>query len=137
MTHAQLVCIVDDSADYRFLLQQLFSRFLPVYPVHLFAGGQAFLNELPKMSHRPSLILLDRHMPGLDGHQTLLHLKQHSVYQRIPVVMMSADATPVEINSCYEAGVNSFLGKEVQFDLLKEKLSLTCRYWLEVNQGPY
>ena len=46
MKSAQLTCIVDDAADYRFILQQLFKRFLPDYPVRFFADGQAFLDEL-------------------------------------------------------------------------------------------
>ncbi len=51
-------------------------------------------------------------------------------------MMMSADASIAEINNCYEAGVNSFMAKEVTFDSLKEKVSLVCQYWLELNQGP-
>lgn len=86
------------------------------------------------MNPRPSLILLDRHMPELDGHQTLIRLKQHPAYQKIPVVMMSADANQVEIDDCFEAGANSFLLKNNNFDSLKETMSIICQYWLELNQ---
>ena len=131
-----LLCIVDDDADYRFLIQQIFSRFLSVYPMRLFPGGKAFLDELPQMREKPSLILLDRHMPDLDGHQTLLYLKQQSAYQKIPVVMMSAHASFSEIETCYEAGVNSFLFKKSNIVPLKDTLLTVCQYWLELNHEP-
>ena len=50
--------------------------------------------------------------------------------------MMSADASAEEINSCYEAGVNSFLRKPTEFNLLLEQLDIVCQYWLEFNQQP-
>lgn len=136
MITSGLTCIVDDDADYRFLLQLLFKRSFPDWPVRFFSGGQALLNGLASMSQPPSLILLDRHMPQLDGHQTLDILKQHPVYKRIPVVMMSAQATRKEIDGCYESGVNSFLSKSLNAIALQETLSVIGRYWLEFNLVP-
>ena len=131
MTPSQLICIVDDSADYRFIFQQLFSRSFLDYPVRLFASGSAFLDGLLDMSEKPGLVLLDRHMPGLDGYQTLLRLKQHSAYNQIPVVMMSADASESEIGVCYDAGANSFMPKSIDFNLVKETMIAVCDYWLK------
>ncbi|GAB3902706.1 response regulator [Larkinella knui] len=128
-----LICIIDDAADYRFLVQTIFRRFFPENQVRFFSGGKEFVQELPKMTERPGLILLDRHMPDLDGHQLLLLLKQDPVYKTIPVVMLSSDASADEVNRCYEAGVNSFLSKPTEFDQLKEMMSLISRYWLGIN----
>jgi CheY-like chemotaxis protein len=135
MTSTQLICVVDDQADYRFLIQQLFSRFLPNYSVRLFANGKALVEELPQISPKPSLFLLDRHMPILDGHQTLLYLKGHEGFKTIPVVIMSADASWEEINECYEAGANSFVRKAMDFESVKHIMTGLCEYWLNVNQG--
>lgn len=135
MTAAQ-ICIIDDGADYRFLLQQIFKRFLPTYSVSFFPDGQLFLYQLSKLSPLPDLVLLDRHMPDLDGHQTLLRLKEQPAYQKIPVVMMSAEASTDEINGCYEAGVNSFLRKSMDFDSMKNQMTVLCQYWLEMNLRP-
>lgn len=136
MASSPLICVVDDQADFRFLLQQIFYSYLPTYPVYFFDSGYALLDELLDLSPKPSLILLDRHMPNLDGHQTLLSLKGNSLYKRIPVVMMSADAADWEINGCYEAGVNSFLEKKMDFQELKKVVERVCQYWLEINQKP-
>ena len=93
-----------------------------------------FPDALPQMSQPPSLIILDRHMPDLDGHQTLEILKQHLSYKRIPVIMMSAHASSSEINNCYESGANSFILKRLDPASLQESLSTICQYWLELNQ---
>lgn len=134
MIAVPLVCIVDDTADYRFLVQFLFKRHFPQYSLTLFTDGEDLLAALPELNPLPSLILLDRHMPELDGHQTLLRLKGQLTYKKIPVVMMSADATDAEINDCYEAGANSFLRKSIHLDSLKQQLEVVCQYWLEANQ---
>ena len=136
MATSPFICVIDDAADYRFLLQQVFKRYFPAYQVQFFAGGHALLEKLPGMDRYPSLILLDRHMPDLDGHQTLLRLKQHTAYKKIPVVMMSADASAYEINGCYEAYANSFLVKRMDLVSLKEIVSAICHYWLELNREP-
>lgn len=136
MPTAPLVCIVDDGVDYRFLLQHVFNRCFPAYSASFFVDGKNFLDELPGLDQLPSLILLDRHMPNLDGHQTLVLLKAHPLYKKIPVVMMSADASAEEINGCYNSGVNSFLRKPIGFDLLNKQLSIICQYWLELNLKP-
>ena len=136
MIAAPQICIVDDADDYRLVLEKLFKRQLPLYSVALFASGSDFWEALSQFDQAPSLILLDRHMPGLDGHQTLLRLKQHATYRRIPVVMMSAHASIQEIDGCYEACANSFLTKPVDFSVLQQQLTLICQYWLETNRKP-
>jgi len=136
MITTSLVCIVDDAADYGFILKKLLNQSFPTGSVSLFTDGQTFLDQLPQLSPLPSLILLDRHMPLLDGHQTLLFLKGHLAYKKIPVIMMSADASADEINGCYEAGVNSFLRKPVDFNTMKKQLEILGQYWLEFNLKP-
>lgn len=128
MTTTPLVCIVDDAADYRFLVETIFKRFLPDYSLRSFANGPAFLDALPQLSEKPNLVLLDQHMPPLSGYQTLVALKQRSDYQSIPVVMISADASHSEIASFYQAGAATFLPKPTDFSALKEMLLAACQY---------
>jgi CheY-like chemotaxis protein len=136
MASTPQIYLVDDAADYRLIIKQVFGRFFSTYSLSLFADGNVFLEALSQRSQLPDLIVLDRHMPGLDGHQLLVHLKNHSTYKKIPVVMMSADASLLEINACYESGANSFLYKPMDLYSLREQLGLVCQYWLETNLKP-
>ena len=66
-------------------------------------------------------------MPLLSGYQTLVALKGQTAYRSIPVVMMSADASALEIKSFYEAGATSFLAKPTDLDVLKQTLLTACQ----------
>ena len=151
---ASAVYVVDDGADYRFLVQKVFNQFLPQYTVTLFPGGKALLNHLQTSSVRPALILLDLHMPGMSGLQTLMQLKQDQLdidaapagpvlvgsapvdrpLRSIPVVMVTSSSSAQEIQACYEAGANSCLAKPVGFDPLRQRLTLVCNYWVDTNR---
>lgn len=132
--NASTVYVVDDEADYRFLVQQVFTRFLPQYSVSLFNGGDALLNHLQTSPARPALILLDLHMPGMSGEQTLARLKQEPAWRVIPVVVVTSSSSSGKIQACYEAGANSCLAKPIGLDPMRQRLTLICNYWMDANR---
>ena len=62
---------------------------------------------------RPSLILLDMHLPDIDGLELLRHLKDDDDLGSIPVVVVSADATAAQIEAALTAGAAHYLTKPV------------------------
>lgn len=151
---ASTVYVVDDGADYRFLVRKVFTQFLPQYNVALFPGGDSLLSHLQTSPVRPALILLDLHMPGLSGIQTLMRLKQDPFgngpavagvepegtgpdarpVRSIPVVMVTSSSSAQEIQACYEAGANSCLAKPIGFGPLRQRLTQVCTYWVDTNR---
>lgn len=123
-----LICLVDDAADYHVVVNATLKRCLPHGQLSSFLDGQAFLDELILMSKKPHLIILDQHMPGWSGHQTLLALKQQPACRFIPVVMMSMDASYSEVASFYQAGAATFLRKPTDFNAFQEILLMACQY---------
>jgi CheY-like chemotaxis protein len=63
--------------------------------------------------HRPSLILLDMHLPDIDGLELLRHLKDDDDLGSIPVVVVSADATAAHIEAALTAGAAHYVTKPV------------------------
>jgi CheY-like chemotaxis protein len=61
--------------------------------------------------HSPDLILLDLHLPDLPGHKVLARLREDELTRRIPVVVISADATARQIQRLMSAGARSYLTK--------------------------
>lgn len=135
----QIVYVVDDGADYRFLLQQVFLRYLPQLDVLFFESGDLLCqhSQTGNVAAMPGLILLDLNMPGLNGLQTLKLLKQQPNWCMVPVVVMSSVDSPTEVEQCYDAGANSFLAKPIEFEKLKNVIVETCQYWLTMNQQVY
>ena len=60
---------------------------------------------------RPDLILLDLHLPDADGEQVLARLKADQTTAAIPVVVVSADATPGQVRRLKAAGAEVYLTK--------------------------
>ncbi len=67
--------------------------------------------------HRPNLILLDLHLGGEDGGEVLQRLKEDDETASIPVVMVSADATPGQIERLLALGAYSYLTKPLDIKL--------------------
>ena len=61
--------------------------------------------------HQPKLILLDLHLPDVPGHEVLRRLIADHRTREIPVVVISADATPGQINRLCAAGASGYLTK--------------------------
>jgi CheY-like chemotaxis protein len=63
------------------------------------------------MQHRPNVILLDVHLPDIDGEEVLRRLKTEAGTAAIPVIVVSADATLRQEARLREAGANAYLTK--------------------------
>ena len=61
--------------------------------------------------HRPDVILLDLHLPDLSGREVLRALRADARTADIPVVVISADATPRTREALEADGVSAFLTK--------------------------
>lgn len=139
--------IVDDSADHRFLVENIFAKFLPDYPVKIFSGGEELYNHLilqssdDYMGTLPGLIVLDLRMPIFNGYELLKLLRQtpdngHTQWKTLPIVMMTSEGSPKEVMLCYQAGANSFIKKPIEFQELRSTLETICHYWLDFNRLP-
>jgi signal transduction histidine kinase/ActR/RegA family two-component response regulator len=77
----------------------------------LLAAQQGRLGLELARAHLPELILLDLHLPDILGTEVLAQLQADPVTQDIPVVVISADATPHQIDSLLAAGARAYLTK--------------------------
>ena len=79
--------------------------------VRLLTSFQGALGVELAQQHCPDVILLDLHLPDLNGDEVLRRLRAHPVTKAIPVVIISADATPRQIERLLKAGANNYLSK--------------------------
>ena len=61
--------------------------------------------------HRPDLILLDQHLPDLNGDAVLGLLRADPRTREIPVIILSADASARQIERLRAAGARDYLTK--------------------------
>jgi two-component system, cell cycle response regulator DivK len=64
-------------------------------------------------SQRPALILMDIHLPGMDGITAFRHLKADPVTQTIPVMAVTASATSLDQEQILTAGFDAYETKPI------------------------
>jgi len=72
--------------------------------------------------HRPDLILLDLHLPDLPGEEVLRRLRDDARTRDIPVIVISADATPGTVKRLLESGARAYLTKPLDIDEFTEAI---------------
>jgi PAS domain S-box-containing protein len=77
--------------------------------------------------YQPGLILLDIHLPGMDGYAVLEALKAEPGTRNIPVIALSADAMSYDIERGLHAGFNSYLTKPVHLSELMKAVEEALR----------
>ena len=69
-------------------------------------------------SARPDAILLDIHLPGMDGYAVLQTLQSDPHLRSVPVVALSADALPAQVERGLRAGFSGYLPKPLDLQRL-------------------
>lgn len=109
MSRQQILYIEDNLSNL-----SLIERILSEYPqIELLSSMQGRMGVELALRHQPDLILLDVHLPDISGDEVLHELKQNPLTSGIPIVMLSADATPRQIERFLEAGADAYLTKPV------------------------
>ncbi len=85
---------------------------------------------------RPSLILLDVKLPKENGISVLRKIKSSPEFRSIPVVMLSSSESPVDIQSSYAEGANSYVIKPTRFNDLMDRVERVVNYWIQTNALP-
>jgi CheY-like chemotaxis protein len=79
--------------------------------VEVIAAMQGRLGFELAREHRPALVLLDLHLPDLGGDLVLERLRDDPETAAIPVVIVSADATPGQVRRLFAASAVAYLTK--------------------------
>jgi len=74
---------------------------------------------------QPALILMDVHLPDIDGLTLLRQLQAHKQYQKIPVIAQTAMAMKGDRETCLAAGAVEYISKPID---LKVLATLVSRY---------
>jgi two-component system sensor histidine kinase RpfC len=104
------VLVADDNPTNREVISKILER--GEHSSTLVEDGELVLDRLETGQY--DVVILDRNMPGMGGVETLQALRLTTRGRgRIPVIILSADATPESRKEALEAGADAFLPKPI------------------------
>jgi CheY-like chemotaxis protein len=115
-THGQqkhtLLCVEDNPANLK-LIEQLVAR-RP--QLRLLSAATGALGIELARANRPEVILMDINLPDISGHEALSILRADPATAHIPVIAISANAMPHDIQKGLQAGFFRYLTKPIKVD---------------------
>ncbi|MCX5757404.1 MAG: ATP-binding protein, partial [Candidatus Hydrogenedentes bacterium] len=127
-----LLYVEDNPANLK-LVEQLIAR-RP--DMRLLSARDGNLGIQLARSNRPQVILMDINLPGISGIEALEILRQDPATAHIPVVALSANAMPRDIEKGLRAGFFRYLTKPIKIDEFMDTLDVALEFaGQEIDQG--
>src|SRR5262249_16705590 len=112
------VVIVEDDEMLMDLMQQTLE--LNEYTTRGAGTGEEGLAKAE--AEKPDIILMDIGMPVMDGYEATRRLKSNADTKNIPVIALTAHASPTDRQRALDAGADDYEPKPVNFDRLQAKM---------------
>jgi signal transduction histidine kinase/DNA-binding response OmpR family regulator len=118
------ILLAEDNAINRKVALHMLDRL--GYQAQAVCDGKDVLEQLALRSY--DLILMDIQMPAMDGFEATRAIRaSRSAYSRIPIIAMTANAMKGDDEKCLEAGMDDYIAKPIDADMLQEKI----RHWVD------
>jgi CheY-like chemotaxis protein len=113
---AHRLLLVEDNA----INQQVALRWLSGagHEVLVAEDGQQALNILREQT--VDLVLMDMQMPVMDGIEATRRIRagEGGQHRAVPIVAMTANVMPADVEACYQAGMNAYISKPIRKEVL-------------------
>ena len=129
-TPLRTVLYVEDNPANLELVEQLIAR-RP--ELRLLSAADGTLGVEFARAYQPDVILMDINLPGISGLEAMRRLRADLVTAHIPVIALSANAVPRDIEKALEAGFLSYLTKPIKVNQFMEALDAAL---IKAQSGP-
>ncbi len=105
--------------------------------LHLLSAPDAHLGIDMAKAHQPRLILMDINLPGMSGIDALAELRRDPATSHIPVLALTANAMPRDVERGIDAGFFRYLTKPINIDEFNDAIDSTLAMLDELRgEGP-
>lgn len=118
MKEKPLVLYIEDNLDNLKLVTKVL--LVSGFRVHGAVDGQSGMDFA--RAHHPDLILVDIHLPDIDGFTITAQLRQESELTQMPIIALTANVTQSDREQSFAAGCDGFIEKPIDVDRLPEQL---------------
>jgi CheY-like chemotaxis protein len=133
------IVIIDDDADDRYLLADVFKELNYPNEIRFFDGGKEALRYLQQSDTNPFFILSDVNMPGLDGFELRRVIYQDPTLSQkcVPYLFFSTFFNEQVVKQAYLMSIQGFFVKPNTYEHLKETMRKIVEYWQECQAPSY
>lgn len=129
------ILLVEDNEDDVFLTREAFDAARLRVNLHHVDNGEKCMQFLRKQgpyskAPTPDLILLDLHMPIMDGREVLAEIVKDEKLKHLPVVVLTTSYEAKDIEQMYSLRCNSYITKPIDFNNFVQAISQLAGYWL-------
>ena len=129
------VLLVEDNEDDVFLIREAFDAARFRVNLHHVNNGEKCLQFLRRQGDyanvpSPDVILLDLHMPLMDGREVLAEIIKDDRLKHFPVIVLTTSHEAQDIERMYSMRCNSYITKPVDFNNFFAAVSQIEGHWL-------
>lgn len=137
-----VILLVEDNPDHAELILRCLEDYRVANKIHHVPDGETALDYLfrqgnytnPENSPHPHVILLDLHLPKIDGLEVLKVIKTDEDLRCVPTVVLTTSEAEKDMARAYNYNANSYLVKPVEFDKFSQLMDNLGSYWLTWNR---
>ena len=125
-----LIAVVDDDERMCVAMRRLLRSVR--LDVETFTSGAAFLESLK--SHQPDCVVIDIHMPGMDGFEVQTRLMEAGIH--LPIVIVTGDDSAESRERALTSGASAYLSKPMDGQTLLDAITTAIAH-LPVSSPPH
>ena len=132
------ILLIEDNPNDTLLAQRAFRKcggFISNCQLDCVSDGEDAVEYLSR-NPKPTVILLDLNLPGMDGFQLLEYIRSNDATRLLPVIVLTSSTEEKDITHAYCLGANSYIRKPINFKDFHEIVQLLSYYWLILNENP-
>jgi len=112
------VFIIEDELGTQLLIEQMFINWKCT--TSCFNTAEEALQRMPE--NKPSLIMMDIHLPGMDGIETTGQIRNNPDSQHIPIIMLTSESRKEFVRKSMHCAINGYILKPFDPDTLLPKI---------------
>ena len=124
--HRPMVLIVDDSPMNRDILSEILCDDFEILEA---PNGPKCLELLNAWGSDISIVLLDIHMPGIDGFTVLEEMNQKNLLEQIPVIMISSEDTVDAVRRAFDLGASDYISRPFDAKVVYQRIINTIQLY--------
>jgi CheY-like chemotaxis protein len=134
------IVVAEDSEFDRMVLRRAFAAAQIDVDLTFVNDGEELLKHLAAVidgdQTAPGIVLLDLHMPKMNGRETLRAIRADERLKQLPIVMLTTSSNESHVREFYGLGANSYVVKPSAFDEVVATVKQLQAYWFGIARLP-